>query len=479
MNVGSIFTASKIRTLRESFEPMLRSMRGGAAVVAPGVGVNVPVGQQLIETFVITLVFSIAMQILESSFTQLKRYQRMAVDMFPLTYDSPQTFPQDPGSGYEILEPSKDERNGTEFSYSSFISVQPDNFTGEKNTFKHVFHKGSKGVFPLMAPGVFFKSDTNTLRVYMNSSMNWNNYVDIANIPLKKWFHLVVMVKGKALDVYINGNLANRHKFNDLPKLNYGGFYVMLPKIINTKSIEGTCEDIRLEEMKRQAAQEAADAAYTVAMSKSVEQSIGAGAVDGAASGARQAVDTRSGAAVGANLLANATSNLNAIMSGGLQGAVQGAIAGAEQNIMSKANAIAADAQARFRNQNITGITSVTQTESDRDLGNIPITVNGRMNGYISRIKYFAFALSYAQIDKLVKEGPNKTMFRPSQQAPTSDAPNIAVGFDVTNFSGPIYTPNSAAFDNNLPGYQTDAWWTSGNQPSGAMESHQTGWGPQ
>jgi len=357
--------------------------------------------------------------------------------------------------------------------------VQPDNFTGEKNTFKHVFHKGSKGVFPLMAPGVFFKSDTNTLRVYMNSSMNWNNYVDIANIPLKKWFHLVVMVKGKALDVYINGNLANRHKFTDIPKLNYGGFYVMLPKIINTKSIEGTCEDIRLEEKKRQAAQDAADSAYKSAMSRSLGQSAEMGAISGAIGGAKKALDTQSGAAVGANLLSGATNNLSAIVTGGFRGAVGGAYKAAEQNIMNKANAIAADAQAHLRNQKIGGITNITQTEKERNLGNIPITVNGRMNGYISRIKYFAFALSYAQIDKLVKEGPNKTMFRPSQQAPTSDSPNIAVGFDVTNFSGPIYTPNSAAFDANLPGYQTDAWWTSGNQPSGAMETHETGWGPQ
>lgn len=418
MNVDSIFTASKIRSLRDSVEPMLRSMRGGAATL--GLGASVPIGQQLIETFVYTLVFSITMQIIEASFAQLKRYQTMAVDMFPLTYDNPQTYPQDPDSGFEILEPSKDERNGAEFSYSCFISVQPDNFTGEKNTFKHVFHKGSKGLFPLLAPGVFFKSDTNTLRVYMNSSLAWNNHVDIANIPLKKWFHLVVMLKGKALDVYINGNLANRHKFTDIPKLNYGGFYVMLPKIVNTKSTTANCQELEMETKSREAAAAAAGEAANAALSSdssSLADKFGAG--------------------------------MDALNS---------------SNEASK---------------KLTSMTSITVTETERDLGNIPLAVNGRMNGYISRIKYFAFALSYSQIDKLVKEGPNKTMFRPGQTAPLSDSPNVAVGYDVTNFSGPIYTPNSAAFDANLPGYQTDAWWTSGNQPSGAGETHQTGWGPQ
>jgi len=433
MNVGSIFTASKIKSLRDSVGPMLRAMRGGAEAIGATPGpAFVPIGQQLIETFVYTLVFSITMQILESSFAQLKRYQSMAVDMFPLTYDSPQTFPQDPDSGYEILEPSKDERNGTEFSYSCFISVQPDNFTGEKDTFKHVYHKGSKGVFPLMAPGVFFKSDTNTLRVYMNSSLAWNNYVDIPNIPLKKWFHLVVMVKGKALDVYINGNLANRHKFTDIPKINYGGFYVMLPKIVNKKTTtdEGQC-------------------------GKGVESENNARAA---------AATAAAGDAASAALAALATGN----------------IADATAALAAQSAAASAGLSAM---QNVRSVTSITVTETERNLSQLPITINGRMNGFISRIKYFAFALSYAQIDKLVREGPNKKMFKPSAQSPLSDSSSIQVGFglgtDVTKFSGPIYTPNSNAFDANLPGYQTDAWWTSGNQPHGSSETHQTGYGPQ
>jgi hypothetical protein len=254
----------------------------------------------------------------------------------------------------------------------------------------------------------------------MNSSLAWNNHVDIPNIPLKKWFHLVVMLKGKALDVYINGNLANRHKFTDIPKLNYGGFYVMLPKIVNTKTTTATCQDLEMESKKREAAASAAGKA------------------------ANDALNSDS-----ASLADKFSAGMNALSSSNEAG------------------------------KKLTSMTSVTVTEKERDLGNIPLAVNGRMNGYVSRIKYFAFALSYSQIDKLVKEGPNKTMFRPGQTAPLSDSANVAVGYDVTNFSGPIYTPNSAAFDANLPGYQTDAWWTSGNQPSGAAETHQTGWGPQ
>ena len=376
--MNSAFSFAKLRTLHDSFEPMLRKMRGGAAAIAPG-GVpgappaNVPIGQQLIETFVITLVFSVVMQLLESNFQQLKRYQSMAVDMFPMTYDSPQTFPQDGESGFPLLLPSKDERNGAEYSYSLFLSVQADNFTGEKGALKHVFHKGSSGMFPLLAPGVFFKADTNTLRVYQNSNLAWDNYVEIPNFPLKKWVHLVVMVKGRALDVYINGNLAARHKFVDIPKMNYGGFYLFLPKNLNTKTFEA---------------------------------------------------DKCSAVVKGMNAVGAAT-----------------------------------------------GVTSVTgevnsasltvTTESEKNLKGIPLAINGRMNGFASRIKYFAFALSYAQIDKLMKEGPNPKVYKPSGAPPLSASPTVAVGWDLKANIGPTYVPNANAFDKNLPGYQMDSWWTA------------------
>jgi Concanavalin A-like lectin/glucanases superfamily len=362
MSTNSYLDSKNIRMLRESFEPMLKSMRGGANAIAPGgmVGApttNITIGRQLLETFVITLVFSVTMQILESSFSQLKRYQSMAVDMFPLTYDSPQTFIQNPESGYPLLEPSRDEREGTEFTYSCFLSVQPETFTGEKGAFKRVFHKGSVNVFPLMSPGVFFKADTNTLRVYMNTTMNWNNYVDIPNIPLKKWFHLAVMVKGRSLDVYINGNLANRLTFSDIPKLNYGSFYLFLPKNVNTQTLQ-------------------ADLCTTNSMAANID--------------------------------------------------VKGTVT----------------------------------TESEKDLTGLPITITGRMNGFASRIKYHAFALSYSQLDKLVKEGPNPTMFRPSGPS-ISLMPHLAVGWDLNFNTGAVYVPNSNQFDKNLPGYQSDAWWTS------------------
>lgn len=428
MYAASIFKSASVRSLREGFEPILRSMRGGAAGITAAAAspvAAVPVGQQLIETFVYTLIFSISMQLIESNFAALKRYQAMAIDLFPGTYDGPQSYPQDPDSGYELIMPSKDERNGTEYSYSCFISVQQDTFTGEKGSFKHVFSKGSKGIYPLMAPGVFFHADKNTLRVYQNTSMAWNNYIDIENFPIKKWVHLVVMVKGKALDVYINGNLANRKKFVDLPKLNYGGFYVMLPKLVNIKTKEASCSELEAD-IKAAADLRAKEAA---AVSKNLYSALGSG---------------------GLGALSSAASAAGNIASSVAQG-------------------------------DLTGKTIVTRKEDEMDLSALPITINGRMNGFISRIKYFAFALSYSQIDKLIREGPNPRRSGGPSNDPLSTMPNISVGYSTTNFVGPNYVPNPNALDNNLPGYQADSWWTSTSfgGSSGPEPGNHFGWGPQ
>ena len=329
--------------------------------------------RQIIETIVKTIIFSLSMQMIEYTFTSINRFNGMVVNMFPLAYDSPQTYKQDPNSNYEILQPSRDERNGTEFSYSSFISVQPETFTGEVNSFKHVFHKGSANVFPLMAPGVFFKADTNTLRVYMNSSLRWNNFVDIPNIPMKKWFHLVVMVKGKVFEVYINGNLASQYKLEDVPKLNYGDFYLLLPRSLNLDHLpkKDKCtpevKEVKLEEVS--------------------------------------------------------------ILDGGTE------------KKLTPGQKIAQDMI---------------------DLSHIPLPISGRMNGLVSKVKYFAFALSYSQIDKLLREGPSSTIFKPGSATPLSMLPQMSIGWDTsTIFGKQLKVQNPTMIDKNLPGYQADGWWTS------------------
>jgi hypothetical protein len=146
---------------------------------------------------------------------------------------------------------SMNERTGIEFSYAFYLFVLPTTFSGSA-TFKHVFHKGYACPWPLMAPGVFIRGETNTMRVVMNTYKNPFTYADVNNIPVQKWFHVVLNCYKGGLDIFINGNLANRITFKDtLPYQNFED--IVLFSNMNINSLMGSGipslnnEDFRLE----------------------------------------------------------------------------------------------------------------------------------------------------------------------------------------------------------------------------------------
>jgi len=62
----------------------------------------------------------------------------------------------------------------------------------------------------------------------MNTNKRWDNFVEVNNIPIKKWFHLVINLTGKYLDVYINGNSVNRIQFPEsVAQTNFGPVFVL------------------------------------------------------------------------------------------------------------------------------------------------------------------------------------------------------------------------------------------------------------
>ncbi len=116
---------------------------------------------------------------------------------------------------------SINERTGIEFSYSFYLFVNPSTFSGDQ-VLKHVFHKGFSIPWPLMGPAVFILGSTNTMRVVMNTHKDPYTFTDIKNIPVQKWFHVVLNCFKGGLDIYINGTLANRIPFKDnVPYQNY------------------------------------------------------------------------------------------------------------------------------------------------------------------------------------------------------------------------------------------------------------------
>jgi hypothetical protein len=61
----------------------------------------------------------------------------------------------------------------------------------------------------------------------MNSSKTWNNFVDVENIPVKKWVHAAVVARSNAIEVYINGNLAKKLNMDGAVLYqNFGNLYV-------------------------------------------------------------------------------------------------------------------------------------------------------------------------------------------------------------------------------------------------------------
>lgn len=154
-------------------------------------------------------------------FITLMDYTASSEDVTLIIHQDPKKYKDAKTIGLSV-----NERTGIEFAYSFYMFVFPTTFNGNA-TYKHVFHKGYQVPWPLMGPGVFLKGSENTMRVVMNTYKSTFSYVDIRNIPIQKWFHVVLNCYKGGLDVYVNGNLANRVKFTDtLPYQNFQDIYL-------------------------------------------------------------------------------------------------------------------------------------------------------------------------------------------------------------------------------------------------------------
>uniref|UniRef100_A0A6C0K7U2 LamG domain-containing protein n=1 Tax=viral metagenome TaxID=1070528 RepID=A0A6C0K7U2_9ZZZZ len=146
---------------------------------------------------------------------------------------------QDPSVPEAVqIATSVNENTGIEFAYSFFIIVKESTFSGDNNL-RHVFHKGYRTSWPLMCPGVFIKEDTNTMRVVFNTNKNVYRYADVNNIPINKWFHIVLNCYNSGIDIYVNANLAHRIKF-DANEFVYQNFQDLLIFSPNISRINGT-----------------------------------------------------------------------------------------------------------------------------------------------------------------------------------------------------------------------------------------------
>ena len=192
--------------------------------------------REVLTGLAIVLLFYVGMGLTEYIYKSFNSMWQKRVELFPGTYVAGTKMftalqnPSNPKS--QTVYFSDNERSGIEFSYSMFINVNSATFASGEAKLYHILHKGYSQPYPLLGPGVFCWGHKNSIRIYMNSYDSWNNHTDLDNIPVDKWFHLVISCKRNVMYIYINGSLKQKITLSNStsnlvpPYQNYGDVYL-------------------------------------------------------------------------------------------------------------------------------------------------------------------------------------------------------------------------------------------------------------
>jgi hypothetical protein len=147
---------------------------------------------------------------------------------------------------------SNNEFQGIEFTWSTWINI--DNVTaGKIDSPQKIFSKGrhvsknKENQFLMEMPGVYlWNNDTksshdNTLTIAISTFENPEimtyteredikkllmELIQVKNVPIQKWFNLIIRCQHKTIDIYINGILYKRVYLNSVVKQNYGDIFI-------------------------------------------------------------------------------------------------------------------------------------------------------------------------------------------------------------------------------------------------------------
>ena len=150
--------------------------------------------------------------------------------------------PQNPSESNAVpLIRSVNDDIGIGITWSVWLFIKQNNLP-ISTMLRHVFNKGSAttndGVItgimsPNNGPGLYLNYDdpvTNSmsLKVVMSTFDDRNTSVDVDNIPVNKWFNVIIRVENTVLDVFVNGDLAQRLPLKSVPFQNYGNVNVAI-----------------------------------------------------------------------------------------------------------------------------------------------------------------------------------------------------------------------------------------------------------
>ena len=192
----------------------------------------------LFALFLYMMLFRIGMMII-MYFYGPTNVKKLIDGMIPS--NKPITISQDPQvDGAQTIYRSNNQVNGIEFTWSVWLYIDEDSFKPRTTEFKykHIFHKGNlnldpdtKMYTPNNAPGLYISPINNDaedieITVCMSTFKDYNEMTTISNIPVNKWFNVIIRCKNTLLDVYINGFIAKSVSLTGIPKQNFGDVYV-------------------------------------------------------------------------------------------------------------------------------------------------------------------------------------------------------------------------------------------------------------
>lgn len=155
------------------------------------------------------------------------------------------------GSQVPILR-SVNENDGIEFTWSVWLFIN-DVTQYMPNKYHCVFYKGNDFIdaasqdnattdlllsdvplkemagvnFPNNSPGLYLKPGINTAVIFMDTFQTINEQIEVSNLPMNKWFNIIIRCSNITVDVYVNGTIVQSYQLQGgPPKQNYGNVYV-------------------------------------------------------------------------------------------------------------------------------------------------------------------------------------------------------------------------------------------------------------
>lgn len=181
------------------------------------------------------------------------------------------TIKQDPANADSVqLMRSNDDKAGAAFTWSLWMYIE--DFSANNGQFYHVFSKGNpsmtgeKGTASVNnAPGLYLgkpgdgddyaappapqKRDNQgiTMRVKMDSVQLYDArvYIDVPNMPLRKWVHVAIRLNNNIVDVYVNGQISGRLILANVPKQNYSDVQIHQKNPNGTNGYNGKTSNLR------------------------------------------------------------------------------------------------------------------------------------------------------------------------------------------------------------------------------------------